>query len=300
MNSKQESKLNMYHSVQKFATDNVSIVATVPAFQNAFDDFKDKVLEIGNTQQRMLHSSKGYTDGKMQARNAMENLTDQAAAALFSFASEQGDLELKGEVKFTPTELTRKRDEEIGAVATKVYDLANANLAALADYGIDANFLSIFLAAINLYASKVNAPRTVITQKSAAAATLISLFDECDQILKDRMDTAAKKFRETEPEFYQTYRNNRKILDAKTYSTGLRFEVKNKSGKQVGSASISFPSLQMVIITSTDGIAELKPVPLGTYEISVSATGYQTALRDDIKTHLGKTQTFIIIIEDEV
>ena len=299
MNSKQESKLNMYHAVQKFATDNGSIVTTVPAFESAFNDFQDKLLVLQNANQRRAHSSKGYTDGKSQSRDAVENLTDQTAAALFAFAAANGNAILKGESKITPSELSKMRDEDLAIAARNIYDFANTNLSNLGDYGIDGNFMGIFLAAINLYVANSDAPRNVIAQKSAVATTLVQIFKDCDTILKERMDKSSKKFRETEPEFYKTYHNNRKTLNAKTSSTAFRFELKDKKDEPVGGVNISFPSIEKEIVTNAFGIAEIKPIPLGTYEISVTATGYKTTTRDDIKTLMGKTQTFVIIIEDQ-
>jgi len=297
MNAKLEAKLNMYRSTQKHCNDNLSIVSTVPAFQTTLTTFNLKVSSIiALTQQEDL-ATKGITVDKTEAKKSLCRLATDIAAPIFAFASAGADNKLKQEVKFTFSDLLKTKDDVLAPRCQNIKDIATANLRALAAYGLTEASLSAFQTEIDNYQSKVPTPRNSAAQKKTIRDNIKKLFAETDSILKEQMDKTVVGFKASNPDFVSTYKANRVIIDPGKSATALKGTVQNSKDKTpVSGATILVEETGFKATTNDAGTYEIKPIPAGTYTITITAPKYVEKTEKNITAKQGQTTTLSTLL----
>lgn len=290
MNSSQEAKLNMYHAVISHSDANPLITATVPAFDAMMAALKIKVDSIDSTVQQEALVISGVAADKKFLREILAQQAYKLAAAVFAYASSINNHTLKEEVDFSTTELLRHKDDELAPTCRNIHDAANANLAALAGYGITAPVLASFDGLIDQYAAVVPAPRNAAALRKTYAETLKTLFKDADNMLKNMLDKVAVQFIAGNLEFYNTYKNNRIIIDATTSHTQASGTVVSDiESEPIGGVAITIDGKPYVATTDADGNYSLKiPVP-GTYNLTFTHAGFATKTINDVVVQLGKS-----------
>lgn len=232
MNAKQEAKLSMYDAVIAHCNANSSVIAAIPAFTTAFGLFKTKVDAIKAAMQAEATIITGVSIDKAQLKQTLIRKALAIAAAVYAYATVTNNFKLKEQVNYCYSDLNRSRDEMLTPATLIIYNAANANSAALADYGITAATLNLFDTAINNYREKLAAPRNAVSLRSAYGTSIVTTFRQADKILKDQVDKIAVQFLTTNQHFYNAYKNNRIIIDAPT-----------SKAKAIATSEISSPSL---------------------------------------------------------
>lgn len=229
MDARQETKLSMYDAVIQCCQANAAITATLPAFVTALNIFIGKVDSIKNAAQIGLKNITGVSLDKKQAKDILIKTTVTIANAMYAMATRNRNLILQQQVNTNYTKLHRTRDEQLPPACRIIYDLATANSVALVDYGITAATLVNFDTVINNYRQKIAAPRNAISLRSASVKSIADTFSQADQILKERMDHLIVLFKTTNVYFYNTYKNNRIIIDTPAARTKFKTEIENIS-----------------------------------------------------------------------
>ncbi|MEQ1796898.1 MAG: hypothetical protein ABL872_03035 [Lacibacter sp.] len=219
MNAKNEAKLSMYNAVLTHIEDNTVITATVPAFATQATALRTIYENIVTAAQNEAQAITGITMDKTQLRKSLCEQAATVAAAVFSFAAASNNNQLKEEVNYPISELTRLRDEMLVPICNNILSAATINIASLTTYGVTGATTGDLEDAIEDYAEMIALPRNAVTQRSAYTATIRNLFKDGDAILKLQMDKLALQFKTANLQFYNTYKNNRIILDAATSNT---------------------------------------------------------------------------------
>jgi hypothetical protein len=146
---------------------------------------------------------------------------------------------LASAVNYTKSKMAKAQDTIMRDIAEVIYNHAQANLAAMADYGVTAAMLVDLRAAIDLYVEAIPDPRLATTEKKKATDRLKVLFRENDDYLK-KLDLLMELLR-TEEMFYGQYKNVRKLIETnkKVYSVIGKI-TDFKTGLGVKGAKISF------------------------------------------------------------
>jgi hypothetical protein len=290
MKALQEAKVNMYRAVEKHCDDNAAIVASVPAFQTAVTEFKANIAALLSAIQQEDLATSGITIDKTEAKKTLCQLTADTAAQVFAFASTNNNFDLKQVSNFSLSELLRTRDDQLGPRCQNIYDKANANLAALAPFGVTAGLLTSLQTAITLYETKVPSPRNAAAQKRTIRTNIKNLLKDTDTLLKERMDKTAVAFRSSDPDFYKTYKSNRVIIDPSAITTELSGTVTNQAdGSFITGATISIGGPGGVTATTNSlGVFEKKPAAAGMYDILFTAKGFADKNVAGYKILLGK------------
>lgn len=292
MDSRNEAKLSMYNAVLTHIEDNTAITATVPAFATAAATLRTTYENIVEAAQQETLAITGITTDKSEARIALCNEAARIAAAIFAFASSISNNELKQQVNYPVSKLQNTNDELLIPVVNNISALATANLASLTTYGITATTISDFGDSIEDYQELIPNPRNAVTSRSAVRTSIINLFKEGDATLKNQIDKLALQFKTTEPEFYNTFKNNRIILDAATsttHATGLITD--SVTNQPIASVAIQVVDQPYTATgNSTGGYAIKIPVP-GTYSITFTIGGYNTKTVTGVVITLGQSTT---------
>ena len=297
MTSRLESKLDMYRAIQNYCDNNMPIVSTVPAFATAFTAFKADVAAIIASAQQEDQVTKGITTDKQVNKKTLAQLGADVAAPIFAYASSISDNTLKAQVSFSFSDLLAAKDEILPVRCQNIHDAGTSNLVALADFGITAPLLASLQTTIIAYKLKVPTPRNAAADKKTIRLNQKNLFAATDLILKEQMDKTLAGFKAANPDFVNTYKANRVIIDPGKVTTELTGTVTNSADSSpIKGASILIEETGVTATTTPQGIYQIKPISHGTYTIKVTRAGYQDNILSNISVKLGQVNKLDIVL----
>ena len=227
MNGKQENKLSMYYAVQKVCSANNGVWNGLPAFVTAFGDYMTNIGKIEEALEVQETKIKGVTVNKEALQEAMVSKALEMAHAVFAYADDKDDFTLKEKVDFSRSDLKKGRDSFVMQRCQVIHSEASAIIGSLIDYGIGAADLTELQNRIDACNASLSTPRTAITNRKGAGDELDKLFSSTNRILKSKLDKLMEKFKISNSDFYRSYFNARKIVNA-----GLRHEEENPDKPQ--------------------------------------------------------------------
>jgi len=148
----------------------------------------------------------------------MVDMALRVAGALKAWASDTNNAPIRQEASINKTTFSRGRDDLRDDIAQQIHDLGNANVAALAPFGVTAATISALQTRIDVYRAAIGSPQAARAQKVTATSLLVNEFDRADMILADRIDGLIEQFKSTRTTFYSDYKNSRKIVQTGNHS----------------------------------------------------------------------------------
>lgn len=295
MNNRQESKVNMSRTVEGICLQYSSVYAGNVAFKTAFEAFQGNIADILSTAQQDASVITGITADKNILKDKLCSKASELANVTFAYASTTGNNTLKEEVNFTYSKLARLREESLAPNCQNIHDKIVENITALADYGITSAMTTELQQLIDRYSAETPKVRTAISNRKATTASMVTLFEEMDDILKNRMDKIVVIFEAANPEFVAAYNAARRIVEPVTITTQLKGVVTDKlDAKPIKGAVITAVGIEngntgesFTATTDADGEYHIKPIIYGKYNITVSATGYATLETDAFQMIMG-------------
>ena len=290
MTSRNEAKLNMYRTVKQLCDDNATTVALNPAFLAAFNIFKAKLSTLITTVTSESQVIKGVAIDKTLSKKNLCQTTTDIAAVVYAYASAINNNTLKQSVNFAYTDLFKIKDDLLAPTCQNIYGAANTNSAALVSYGITAPMLTAFQAVITDYSTAVPKPRTAKSVKATFTKNIGIAIKDIDLLLKDQMDKLVVTFKPTKPDFLNSYKTARIIIDPNTTTTQLKGKViDNLTKLPIKGAKIEIMTSPITIVfTNLLGNYAQKPLAAGTYKVSISLTGYESITIDNLSIKLGQ------------
>lgn len=213
MNDKQENYLSMFKTVLEVCKQNIALISPITALDTAFANFTGKVNQINDVVMQQTLQIEGVAEDKAALKNRLAHVASIVAQVVKAYAVSINDNTLKQEVNFSESELQRSRDVSIKMHCQTIYNLANTNLVALADFGITPAIMSDLGAALADYEAKMVFPTVARDNRAVATYNLAALIGEANDLLKLQMDPNMRIFELSKPDFYKLYRNARKIYD---------------------------------------------------------------------------------------
>lgn len=210
MKTKQLNKLNMYLTVQGICAASPAVWQPLEAFADAFADFKTHITNIQNFAQSREQDTSGIAADKHAARATMCNAALPVARAVHAYAVKTSNNQLAGETDFSLSDLMGGRDIESTIHCQNIHDIANANLALLAPYGITAAQLATVAMMITAYSSLVSKPRDTRAQGKTITSNIQTEFDAADDALTLMDDLLGQLGNQ---KFWSDYTNARDIVD---------------------------------------------------------------------------------------
>jgi hypothetical protein len=282
----QESKFNMYGVVDDYLTPNSELTKDLPEYPAIFGRFQIARNEIHRISELQNFDKTGFAKEKKQLRDVLYMLAYDNSQKLTAFANLSNNKVLHTEVRFTKSNLKEANETLLKDYAQMVYDRAQTNLGSLGAYGITQETQSVLLNAINAFNASVGKPRLGVTEKSDATKQLAGLFKECDMLL-EKIDLVINILMLKEPNFYNRYKDVRKIIVTGTGSLALKATaVELHGGIPVRGAKFTFVpdgglmagnggNIEIVKKTAEKGNFYIKSMPEGIYKVRVTKTGYK-------------------------
>lgn len=208
-----ENKFTMYKAVVKLFDDNAAKIAAITALTPVINSLKDKIEAIGEMDNTARTSTSGNADSKSGDEAALISEALTIASALFAYGASTNDDRLKALSNVTKSSLIQLRDTQLVTDVTNIKNLADANAANLAGYGITPAMIAALDTKLNTFDSSSGTRETGASTSSAAYENLPVLFDETDTLLKEQADKIMVIFQNSDPLFYSQYENAREIKD---------------------------------------------------------------------------------------
>jgi len=277
----------MYLTFRDFQVTYNAITDALPNYSSSSAIFADTILQIQNIAELQKLSKKGVTENKKQLRETLIVMTADYARKLTAFAKFTNNTILEQEVKFSEGKLRQVPDTAVKDYAQIVYDSAQTNLAELKPYGIEAGNQTQLLAIINSYNDSIGKPGVSRTEGSQTTRQLKSLFKTADSALVT-MDVAVEIVRLSQPAFYDSYKDARKIIERGIGSLAVKgFVTEASTGEPIKGATLSFAldsngdsnsailAMSAVVKkTAIKGGYNIKSLPAGMYNVTIKKTGY--------------------------
>lgn len=290
MNSRQEAKLNMYRSTKQLCDDNATTVATNTAFQTAFNTFKVKLSTLITTATSESQVISGIAVDKSVAKKNLCQLATDISAIVFAYASSINNNTLKNGVNFAYSDLLRLKDDQLPLTCQNIHGLATVNATALTPFGITTAMLTTFQTSITDYSTAVPKPKTAKSVKATFTKNIGILIKDIDAILKDQLDKLVVAFKPTKPDFVNSFKNARVIIDPSKTTTQLKGKILDASTKLPIKGAIVeiLGATTSTIISTKAGVYTLKPANAGIHTIKVTAEGYNPITTDELTVKTGQ------------
>jgi hypothetical protein len=213
MTDKQENKFSMFLSTEQVCADNTAIWTTVPAFGTAFGTFQTGIVGIQNLRVQQETDLKGIAEDKANKQTALISSALGIAKPIVAYANATNNPQLRQEVDYSESDLTRSRDTDVETICTLIHARANTNAAALVAYGVTAPMITDLGTAITDYHPTIAGPRSAIAVRKQQTAAIEQLIKETNEILTGQLDQLIVLFETSAPEFFNSYKNARIIVD---------------------------------------------------------------------------------------
>lgn len=281
MNAKFESKLKMFLTLRIYLNLNPAITATIPNFTEFLAALDAAILQIQNNSEQHQYNTKGVTGNKKQLKESLIIITADASRKMQAYAKYANDTVLLAETKLTESYLGDLADLRLVDASKGLHDRINENLTKVTPYALTEASQTDFMTAITAFSDAIPQPRQSQLEKKENTLLENQGFDAANAAVEN-MDIAVEIVRLTQPVFYAGYKNARKVIEQGTGSLQVQGIITDAAtGEALVGATVLFRlSGQTETIvekqTAAKGGFMIKSLPEGTYDVTVSKTGYKT------------------------
>lgn len=289
MNSKQQSKYNMYLATDEFLTANNSITTLLPRYEEFYVTFKNGIIQIRSSNEQQSIDKSGIAGNKGKLRKLLVKLGADTSRKIQAYAKIENNQILLSESKFTESDFKYASDSDLEAFAQSTYDTAQTQLGNLATYGVTNETQTALSGALSDFRTAIPTPRNGTIGTKLSTEQIAKAFTTTDEAL-DNIDALVEIVRISQPEFYSGYKSARKIIDTGAGSLQVKGLITDSgTGEGLKGATVSFAlnnngnGLLKAKATSSESLKKrtadkgrfnIKSLPEGTYSATVSKNGY--------------------------
>lgn len=203
----------MYRAVRQVVQKYNSSWTGLTAFENAVNQFAQKVTELESLTYKKTKSLIGVTSKRDAHRRITGELALQVANAIYAYASSIENEELKEKMHYTPS--TMKYSPNMRFISAVEGILNNAKLMAsdLVPFGVDQDKIDDLELAYLEMVEILNSPRQAIVSRKVISEKIDNLISDLDDVLKDQLDRLIVLLKEDEIDFVLTYEGARTIIN---------------------------------------------------------------------------------------
>ncbi len=172
MNSVQQNRLAMFLAVLGVMNKYNSAWSAMTALADMvtrLTGYADGIQDKTGVQGTALT---GIAGGKRRNRMDMIQQALAMTGDLHALAIKTNDATLQGKTKFELSDLVRLGETVVGPTCQQIYDLANTNQAALADYGVEKADITALKTAIDAYSLLISKPREAVVGRKEVTGSI--------------------------------------------------------------------------------------------------------------------------------
>jgi len=282
MDNRDTNHVNMITTTSQFCTENIAVLAPIPASAGVLSTISSKLTLISQLDQIVTGTSTGVTLDTNLSRENMSKIAFKCASATFAYATSINNNTIKALVNYTIPKLNDFKKEEVDDVCQKIHDAASSYFGGASQYGIIASDITDLQTAIDLYRTSSQNPRQAIISISSAASQIKQLIRQIiDLYLKGLLDPMVNTLIITNPTFVSEYFLAREIIDIGTTHTKLRGSVFANATDPIANADVILytagtPTIAFQTKSDIDGKFTINLIiPNLDYDLKIMKTGFQ-------------------------
>jgi hypothetical protein len=290
MTAEQEASYNMFRDTHQVRTDNDAFVLTIPQMDSLFNDLKLRIANISGLASLQSQVIVGISIDKEKLKQKMATLQFNYAGPGRAWAAGNNDDTTYEALNIKVTTVMRTRDDLAGPLVLNIYNLLNANAAALLPFGLTPAMLNELNTTISDYTAIVPLPANAINIRQTYTTNIENKIKDTSLFLERQLDNIVRGQFIANPDFVSTYFNSREIIDPPTNSTTFKVTVlEDGTNNPIFQAAIEAVGKAKFTQTDIDGKGELKQFKKDTYTILVSKAGYNPS-QQIVPIGLGETK----------
>ena len=223
MDKRFENKLIMLKAVLSLLQQYQSLWQDATPLAEVYAYLKGLVAQIEEFKQVTSQSNSGLVAAKQNLQETLINQAFELASMLFAYARRNNDLVLQAKVDFTISQLRNLRDDELATKCLSVLTLGQSKAEVLVEYGTTPEKLSMLDDLTNQYVEQLPNRRVTVSERKMANEKIKNLLAEALQATSEQLDRLMIRFKTSQPDFYASYLNARKVVDY-----GTRYEKAEK------------------------------------------------------------------------
>jgi len=213
MNKIQTNQFRMHLNTQATLDENSQLWNVIPIFVRIKNDYDELIQRIEEVNERTNPNSKAVTESKEKKLEVLIRKVMILVGNLQAYAALNNKAELLGKTKLTKTEIMNARETDVEKLVQPVIDEARKHLTELADYMVSEDMITETETTLDDYKSMIGLPRTIRNRAFAAMTLMEELFDELNDLAKNKLDKLMIRFAESDSEFFSEYNRARTIVD---------------------------------------------------------------------------------------
>lgn len=155
----------------------------------------------------------GISERKLSLKQAIGIKAAALSGAMQVLALELNNPDLAKSVHLNKSDVDNAREQDIDGMVRNVVSKVQENLDDLADLGVTEAVLTETLTTVEEFNGLIGKPRSILNNKYVTLDSIEQLFDEGNDLLRNRMDRLLLMFKDSNPEFYNGYERARTIVD---------------------------------------------------------------------------------------
>jgi len=214
-----ENKLGMYNGVITLLNKPENTESLSPAAIEAKNDLENKVTEINDKENEKSSATSGKTRAKKLAANRLIEQVMVVSGALLAWSVDNDNPEVQAISNLTRSYLKKIRDNELDLKGKQIYNLAQQHIDNSSNYGINAESLTELQQLSDTYHMALGEQESSMANRVSAGASMATLFQEADEILKLRLDSLMETVKPNNQDLYDAYNAARVIKDLRGSGT---------------------------------------------------------------------------------
>lgn len=289
MTDEQSNQLDMLLVLKDFYTANQAAIDVVPILALNFPKIAINIAVINSNLAGQSANIKGVTQTKANLRTNLNQLTFNILGIARAWAVADNNATLQAEFYVTESGLEKIKDDTIAAYCIHRFNLVNANITAMADYGLSATLMTTWQDAITDYENEIASPREAINTRSTYTDNLKTVFNDTMKLLKENIDPVMLNFKSSDPKLYKEYTKARIVIDRKGPGGGGTDKPTDaKLSGQITDGTTLTPIFEVAVtltaadpgtapvvkLTDTDGKYFFDNIPPGDFSLLAEKVGY--------------------------
>jgi hypothetical protein len=281
MKGRLQARLNMYLALRDFLKKNPEITVKIPGFTDFMVDLETAILLIQAQINEQNHNPAGKTVNSQVVKESVIEVTLENADKIYAYGKITNNPTLLAETKYTISDLRRLSIPDLINVSTDIYNHIDEHLEHVGPYLLNSDTQSAFKTEINSLFITIPGNLNASTQSKEYRFIAKQGFEAAETAVEN-MDMVVKIIRTTEPVFYNSYQNTRKIKEPISSSLSAQGTVTDAvTGKPIVGAILTFREQgSTVIVLQKESAAKggfmIKNLDDAIYDITIEKVGFKT------------------------
>ena len=203
----------MFETVDSVLDKNSSLFESMPELVSAHRMLKEGKTLILQYRQVQEAETSGLTTTKENVKTDFINSILKFSAALRAYATSTKNEDLKAKAHYVSSELKKVPDPILFDIGTLLFKLADPIKTELTKYSIGEDEIAEMKTLLPAFKVAYPQQRVATTESKMSTDNIDKVYKSTMKLLKDVIDELMLPFQFSQPDFYNTYKNARLIVN---------------------------------------------------------------------------------------